>query len=116
MDTTRKKPIVVLYFMAHDGVFQPSLWELWRTITLADLSASCEILFRVHSSKSVSQHPDFCETYAIRDSQGQRILFGKTRWCETSIPWQYIKGLHIYFTRTFYTTGHGRQDMSIIRT
>jgi len=94
MDITRKKPIVVLYFLAHDGVFQPGLWELWRKITLCYLLSSCEILFRVHSAQTVSQHPEFCETYAIRNPQGQRIPFGKTRWCETSIPWQFIKGLH----------------------
>jgi hypothetical protein len=94
MATQLQKPIVVIYFLAHNGVYQTELWESWREVSLAYLDNSIDIIFRVHSEPNPPFGTHFCAENAILNSRGQKIPFGKSAWCEPSLPWQYIKGLH----------------------
>jgi hypothetical protein len=94
MATQRQKPIVVIYFLAHNGVYQSEIWESWREVSLAYLDNSIDIIFRVHSEPNPPFGTQFCAENAILNSRGKKIPFGKSAWCEPSLPWQYIKGLH----------------------
>ena len=94
MSAQQEKPIVVIYFLAHNGVYQTEIWDSWRELSLAYLNNSIDIIFRVHSESNPPFGTQFCAENAILNSRGQKIPFGKSAWCEPSLPWQYIKGLH----------------------
>jgi len=94
MSIQQEKPVVVIYFLAHKGVYQPLIWQMWRESSLAFLDNSIEILFKVHSEANPPYGTQFCNENAILSSHHEPIPFGKSAWCEPSLPWQYIKGLH----------------------
>jgi len=84
----------VLLFLAHDGVYHPQIWEIWKQESLK-LVPNTEILFKVHAPSTANHHLDFCTEYLILNTDtGTKLSFGNSGWCDLSLVWQYIKALH----------------------
>lgn len=86
--------ICVLLFLAHDGIYHPLIWELWKQESLK-LLTNTEIVFKVHAPSTCNHHLDFCTQYSIINTDtGSKLNFGNSGWCDLSLVWQYIKALH----------------------
>ena len=75
---------VVMVFLAHDGVTQPKVWNLWKDI---DSEFSSRIHFCVHVPLEVRKS-------SIFDSEhGLDIEFGPTAWCNASLVHEHVRAL-----------------------
>jgi len=86
MRQQQNRRLVIILFLAHDGVSQPDVWESWRSYSLQ--STSDNILFYVHSPISSPEYcKEFCDKYRLP------ISFGETRWCQVSLVFEFLRAL-----------------------
>lgn len=80
----RRYPIHI-FFLAHEGISQPQVWEEWRQ--LSKTVPGIRVYYHVLTTPTILQAQPFCAQYAMED-----MTIGPTRWGSFSIVAEMIKG------------------------
>lgn len=75
---------IVFVFLAHDGVTQPSVWNLWSSL---DEQLIPHIHFCVHTPSRIHESSSF------ENRHGLKIEFGPTEWCNATLVYEHVKAL-----------------------